>query len=129
MKILVILAGVWLSGAFLFTFFFGRQTAKRNAASKFALEIHRRAARAIWWSALIAVMITELFVRMNGGLQPSPLFWIHLSCAVPFFVSLMLIRFWLNGLKHPALHRQLAYLCLVSFIGTIITGTILLARL
>lgn len=75
---------------------------------------------------LVAVGLTELFVRSQGGLKANGLFPIHLFMAVPFFIGLTLLRCRLTGLRNPKAHAPLAYLTVALFIGTFVTGKIML---
>lgn len=87
---------------------------------------HRRWATTTLCLALFSIVMTELFVRFNGGVQDKQFVIFHLSLAVPFFLSLLTLRFFMTGIKDPFIHRILAYSCLGFFLGTFVTGIVLL---
>lgn len=91
-----------------------------------ALAQHRKWANVTFWLTLVAIIMTELFVRLNGGVQHRGLLMFHLCFACPFFVLLGLLRFRITGLRQPILHRKLASICMVLYGITLITGFILL---
>ncbi len=120
------------AGALLFlTAMLGRYDLKRVAENKRGkmLEEHRGWATITCIVAFGSVVFTEVLVRLQGGIQSPWLFRIHLSCfAVPFAVSLILLRSWITGLRFPRLHGLLALLCCVAYVGTFATGITLLFK-
>ena len=103
----------------------GRRYAKSHDSFE-QFQSHRNYAHRVFWLALTAVVATEEFVRLNGGVQNWRLFFVHLSFAFPFLVSLTLLRFWVTGVKDARKHKRLAYFCLSQFVGTLVTGIILI---
>lgn len=110
----------------------GRKLGRAMAEQEYIYEMltplynHKRVTNTAFWLALVAVVMTETFVRLRGGVEANALFWIHLCLAIPFLVTLAILRFWLTGLKKPTTHRKLGYLCMFLFGGTLITGLTLL---
>ncbi len=87
---------------------------------------HKRYANQTFISTVVAIVITEVVVRLNGGADLTPLFAVHLSFALPFFILLTIARFWVTGLKSPRHHKKIIYSCLACFLGTLATGSVLL---
>ncbi len=56
------------------------------------------------------------------------LFMIHLPFATLFFLILLSIVIWFNGLRYPY-HRFLGYACCATFAPTVLTGIPLLLRM
>ena len=126
-KLLATLAGIGLIISTLFTAYYGRRCAKHRREGFLGdLENHEKHAKALFWIACGAIVLIELMVRFHGGLHLNPIFPTHLLFAIPFFASLVAMRFWATGLKTPEFHRLLALICMVNFVGTITTGAILL---
>jgi hypothetical protein len=100
-------------------------TIKLRAINRTFHEINANASFEI---CFVSVVLTEIFVRLNGGVSPEnkQLFWVHLGFALPLILSLATLRFWLTGIHSPRIHKWLGYLCLTSYIGTFLTGMILL---
>jgi len=93
------------------------------------LSLHRQWANRSFWLSLLAVLLTELTVRLQGGVKNSDFLPIHLAFAVPFLVLLIMLRFWLTGVRSSMVHRWLAYACLAAYLGTFFTGFYLLQGL
>ncbi len=87
---------------------------------------HQQLAKYSFLTSLFAVLLTESYVRLNGGVHNKGLFHIHLGFALPLFAILAVLRFWLTGLSNPRQHKTLGYICLASYVGTVVTGLILL---
>jgi hypothetical protein len=87
---------------------------------------HRRWASTSFWIMVVAVVATELMVRIYGGNHGRGLLSIHLAFAIPFAVLLGILRFWITGVERQRLHRMLAYVCLALYGGTLGTGLVLL---
>jgi hypothetical protein len=51
--------------------------------------------RYAFYSFVIVAMCIEIRVRMRFRLQRTRLFWVHLSCAVPFFLILGILAFFI----------------------------------
>ncbi|MDP3645501.1 MAG: hypothetical protein Q8R25_00230 [bacterium] len=73
---------------------------------------------------ILAVVLTEVMVKI-AGLQATPLFWVHLSLALPFLLILIALQ-WMTGYRAPFWHKVLGYTCIIAYVGTLITGTVLL---
>ena len=126
-KLLATLAGIVLIISTLFTAYYGRRCAKHRREGFLGdLENHENHAKLLCWVTCGAIVLIELMVRFHGGLHLNPIFPTHLLFAIPFFASLVAMRFWATGLKDPRFHRLLALICLANFLGTITTGAILL---
>lgn len=87
---------------------------------------HRRYATTATVIAVVAVVATEIFIRLHGGANGGPLFLIHLCFAIPFFLTLLTLRFYATGTRSPRVHRILAYSCCAAFVGALSTGAPLL---
>lgn len=117
----------------------GRELARLNRElttdadkEKIATKIifHNINAEASFGICFMSVVYTEIFVQLNGGVNPvnKELFWVHLGFALPLFISLATLRYWLTGIKNPRIHKWLGYICLISYCGTFLTGMTLLWR-
>lgn len=102
---------------------YGRREAHRKVITK-----HVQHAGWSVWVTLFAVGAIELLIRLSHPSVMSRLFAVHLGFAVPFFVTLLVLRFYLTGLRNGSLHRVFAYSCLVAYSGALITGSMLLWR-
>lgn len=89
---------------------------------------HAQLANISFWLALSAIILTEVFVRLKGGSKIDTQLYIHLSFALPFFASLTILRFWITGIKNKWLHKCIAYICILTYLGTFITGMQLLFK-
>ena len=125
---LVVLAVFLCVGLFLFiTAQKGRQCAYYDPDPYGdCLSEHKVYARSTFYLALIAVVITEGYVRLSGGSQAGVFLFVHLALALPFLTTLALMVFKYTGLRNRHIHKRLAYSCLVLYIGTILTGFSLL---
>lgn len=87
---------------------------------------HRQHANHLLLSLAFAILSIEIKVRLGGFADRTPeLFWTHLCFAVPFLVSLFLLRFKITGAKNLPLHKKIAHASIALFIGTAITGSML----
>jgi len=81
-----------------------------------------------WMTAAMTATaaLSHILIRQKIGGADGPLFTVHLWFAVTFCIALCLMQ--LNpGTTRPILHRWIAYAILIpSFIGTAVTGPILL---
>lgn len=102
--------------------------ARNRHTDAHAIFAHRDIARKTLFATLFAVIITEVMVRVNGGVQDLHLFWVHIAFAAPFLL-LLTIQQWLTGFRTPMIHKALGYSCLVTFVGTLVTGGMLLTAL
>ena len=80
--------------------------------------------------SLAAGLITVLVAIVYGFVDPGFGFDVVslrlvLSLAIAFFALLLVLRFWLNGLRSQR-HALLGRLCAVCFVGTLGTGAILI---
>ncbi|MDE2041081.1 MAG: hypothetical protein KGI59_01690 [Patescibacteria group bacterium] len=89
---------------------------------------HRRAARSTFWTMTASVIVTEITVRLYPY-RPSPLFWVHVSCATLFFATVGLAVFAITGRRDPRLHRVLAYLTIPFYAVALPSGLVLLYAL
>jgi hypothetical protein len=89
---------------------------------------HRTWARRALFVTIGAVVMTEVMVQANGGVQNLSLFWTHLSFAAPFAGTLIVLQ-WLTGLRKPTMHKVLAHVCIAAYVGTAVTGSILLINI
>lgn len=87
---------------------------------------HEWNAKVTCWITLAVVVITETFVRLNGGSGGSTLFWWHISFAAPFLTCLWYVAFRHTGIRRPKTHRYFAYTVVVLYVGTLFTGLSLL---
>lgn len=99
----------------------------RATKSPLHLQKHRISMRGVFFLVIAGVLILEVAIRL--GYIPSgehKFFWVHLVFAIPFFVLTAILVLWKNGIRSPSIHKRLGYLCLVTFIGALITGLIFL---
>lgn len=83
--------------------------------------------------ALFYVPLGILLIEVGVQLRPegsitSSIFWVHLPLAVAFFLLLLVLRFWLTGLRSIH-HGSLGRLCAAFFAGTLGTGSIMLVQM
>lgn len=95
-----------------------------------AIAIHKQHANRTLYATGAAIILTELFVRLSGGAHyHSVFFWVHLfGFAVPFSVTLLILRYAITGQVSRVKHKYLAYACLILYVCTFTTGTVLLWR-
>lgn len=97
--------------------------ARKRFEDSQSIEAHRAWARKALWFTLGAVVVTEGMVRLIG-LQATPLFWVHLSFAVSYSLLLVALQ-WMNGYR-LSIHKEVGYACLAAYVGTFVTGNMLL---
>lgn len=125
-----------LAALFLFsTAYLGRASAKSSQAYEdwwYYSEKHKRFATRTIWTILFAFVLTGTMVWLQGGSRPlqdlrhGELFFTHLCFFITFLLTILTLRFWKTGIQAPLIHKPLAYLSLVLFVGTIGTGSILI---
>lgn len=99
-----------------------------DAAQNIHPTAHQLFAPAVNWMTslvIVAAVLSHILIRREIGGVGGLLFTIHLCFAVTFCVALCLMQ--LNpGTTRPILHTWIAYAILIpSFIGTAVTGPIL----
>jgi hypothetical protein len=77
--------------------------------------------RYAFYSFVIVAMCIEIRVRMRFRLQRTRLFWVHLSCAVPFFLILGILAFFIMPFSVSIVEGAL-------FIVVLCTGVVLYTR-
>ena len=99
----------------------------RTTGTETHLRKHRLTMKSVFFFVVAGVLILEIAIRLNlihsGGHE---FFWVHLVFAVPFFTLLTLLSFWKDGIRAPKIHKRLGYLCLFTFVCTLVTGLIFL---
>lgn len=96
--------------------------ARKGVRQVTSFVMHGVWARRVLVVTILSVTLTEVFVRLNGGLSGNKvLFTAHLSFAVPFLLSTIALNL-LTGHKNAELHRVLGYSCLIFYAGTFVTG-------
>ncbi|GEM_PF-3736461 len=92
-----------------------------NQKTEASMHSHKTAARWAFGLMLLLVLLIEIQVRINGGAEFDYIFFLHLACAIPCLICLLLLNFYFNGLRSIH-HSWIAYLCFILFTGTTITG-------
>ncbi len=105
-KVLLIL----ILAAILFEFLVMIAAPAHQASSRWALAL-----------IIIFVILVEIRIRIKGGSNFDALLKIHLWCAIPLLITLILINFWFNGSRYPY-YDWLAYVSFALFLGTTATG-------
>lgn len=90
------------------------------------LASHEKWARRGFRLTLIAVLMTEITVQVNGGVTNWGFLYFHLCFALPFLVLYGAIVYRFSGFRNPGLHKVLGYVCYLLYLGTFITGMMLL---
>ena len=127
MRWLVVLCFVAVGGYLWLAAYLGRRCAYYEIDPfGYCLTQHNRVAKNTFYLTLVAVAITEIFVRLNGGSTAHLILFIHLGFAAPFLCALAYTAFRHTGLKRPRTHKYFAYTCVLLYIGTLISGLTLL---
>ena len=109
------------------TVFLGRKFAKEKYP--YLRARHKRFARIILWTIVIAVIVVEVMIRLKGGVKNYDFLLIfHISVAVIYLLLLILLNSKFSGEKSPR-HKYIAYTCLVFFFVTIMTAVPIIWRL
>lgn len=103
------------------TFYETMSTGRKNKGTRQLTSFHRQYAREVLFGLLLFVALIECIVRMRGGSKLDLLFGIHIACAVPLLVMLLLLYFRFDGLR-SARHGWIAYAAALLFFGTFSTG-------
>jgi len=99
LKLAVVAAGLVLTWRIYQTMKYGRRAA-RLPFGEAEFYKHKRYANQSFWTAVVAVVITEIAVRFLGA-SHDWVFWVHLIFfASPCLLLLVILRFWLTGLKN-----------------------------
>ena len=98
----------------------GKKCAVSGHAS---LPAHQRAVNHTLFATIALILLIETLSQLStthatGGW----LFKVHLAFAVPFVLLLVLMRFWITGLRWRSAHRVLAYTVAFCFVGVFVTG-------
>jgi hypothetical protein len=127
LKVLVVLSFTIVGVMLFITARYGRLEAKQKKYRS----IHISYAVSGYIISTLAILLTEYMVRKNGGTQGSVLFWIHLPIALSFWLlqGILLLRIWFPIFQAPMLHRRMAYSCIGLYLGTFVTGIMLIAKI
>ncbi len=101
-----------------------RSYARMRFSDPKSLAQHRSWAHLALWSTLGGVVLVEVAVHIQGGTWDL----VHLLFAVPFLLLLIGLQ-WMNGFRIPAMHKVLGYACITAYVGTSVTGALLLYNL
>ena len=124
-KIIVAFLFVLVLSALVKAVFYGR----KSKHDSLYISSHKYWATITVTLTVVSVVATEGFVRLFGGSTISFLFLFHLIVfALPYFVLVFVIRFFVTGERKPKTHRWLTYFVLVLYLGTFTTGMILLSQ-
>lgn len=85
------------------------------------IDTHRTTARRTFFLMVGLILFIEGLVRFNGGNAMSSLFFVHLTFAIPCFIGIIVLNFFLTGIR-SAYHARIAYTTLALFLGTVMTG-------
>ncbi len=107
------------------TVFLGTKARGDNAKSGARAGRHRTAARITYVTLILFVVLVETAVRFKGGARHDKLFLFHLAWAMPTFVGMTLLNSVLSGAQSRG-HAALAYVTTAMFVGTAITGAVLI---
>ena len=112
------------------SFVTGRGYANSKIKDEGRFKKHKRLGR---WSLVLVgllVLLVEGLVLFSGkSVVRDALFIGHLSVAVSYLATLVLLNWWFNGRKNPRYHARLAYWNLLLFVSMVLTGIILIPRL
>ena len=101
---------------------------KRNRKDRTYMEGHKAYMRTAAVVTIFGILLVETFVSVLGT-ERGWLFWVHLSFAVPFLLSLLSLVLWVTGLRFPNVHGKWGYVCIfVFYVGMLATGILLLLR-
>jgi hypothetical protein len=91
---------------------------------------HRRSGRMFFLLMILTFSAIEIGVRLNGGVEHvDMLFRIHVAVSTLFILSLMLLNWFFTGLNRRRMHKKIAYLSLILFLGMIGTAIPIILRL
>jgi hypothetical protein len=77
---------------------------------------------------IVAIVVTEIMVRVKGGSQYDAAFFQHIIADGCFLILFLVTIYWVNGLKNPLYHRALAYATIFLYAAVLWTGLPLLFR-
>src|SRR5262245_33602233 len=123
-KILIGVAFVAVLVGLIVTLYYGEDL----CVSFRKLRHHKKAANWTLGALVVAIALTEIFVRINGGVQHPKVLMFHLCAAIPFVILVFLLRFWVTGIRYPGTHGFLAFMCIILFVLTLFSGFYLLAH-
>lgn len=78
-----------------------------------------------FWLTMAAVVMVEIMVQVNGGVQDKVLIVTHLRFAIPFLVTLILVLVF-SAIRWPKMHGTFFTVSTGTYLGTLITGFVLL---
>ncbi|OGZ08583.1 MAG: hypothetical protein A3D65_05005 [Candidatus Lloydbacteria bacterium RIFCSPHIGHO2_02_FULL_50_13] len=91
--------------------------------------LHRHWVKHFVSSLFLGVLGVEGLIQLHGGLwDTSWVAWLHWAFVVILSTLLVLVLFFFTGLKNPKVHVPLVYMLMVTFCGTLVTGSVLLSR-
>jgi hypothetical protein len=99
--------------------------AYRTTKDSLQLEHHRDATNFALWYTVLGIVLIRISTQLSVPAPYPAIFWVHLPLAATFFVLLLVLRFWLTGLRSTH-HRLLGRLCAAFFAGTLGTGAVLI---
>lgn len=94
----------------------GRKLAASRAAGEaydtYLVESHRSTFHCAFWVAVVAVIMIEMAMRMNGYTYPlnSLLFKAHAAGDVSLVIVVGIVVFRYTGLRNSSVHRRLVYM-------------------
>ena len=125
--ILVIVAISLLSVSMYRTVSLGRQSAREGRQH---LAAHRRSVDLTIGATLLLIASIKLLgyaTPVHVHQTDSWLFMVHMFFSLPFLLSLLALRFWLDGVRYQPRHCYLAYAAASLFLGVLVTGAAMLA--
>jgi hypothetical protein len=126
-KLLVLYGMLVIALPFAYAVYQGR--AYRATQDCLELDHHRDATNFALWYTLAGIALIEMGVRQQPHAHAPMLLWVHLPLAAAFLALLLILRFWLTGLRSRKYHGPLGRLCAALFLCTLATGGILMLQM
>lgn len=100
--------------------------AYRTTKDSLQLTHHRDATDFALCYTALGVVLIRMAAQEAAPAHYPVIFWIHLPFAIAFFALLLVLRFWLTGLRSKKYHGPLGRLCAACFAGVLGTGIVLI---
>lgn len=134
-KVAVVCAALLLVYVIVRTVWYGRHLRRLSTDSmsyRIVLRQHRAATTRAVWMMVFTVLLLEGGIRaflVQWESVPILLMYTHLPLATLFLLSVLCARFWVTGVYSPPWHRFIVYVGLVTGVGAVVTGSVLLYRI
>lgn len=121
-----VVASVAFMGALIFLLVLTGQANKISGRRRSSGR-HRWYAWLLFGTTVGLIFLIEAGIRSRGRIHDE-LFAIHLSFSLPFLIDQVLLLFFLNG-ERSKKHAAAAYLLVILYFGTAVTGIPLVLRM